>query len=75
MSKIEDTEVNVSICRSFCGSCPTYPKIEEEILYCARGKSSKADGLERKGCNCPDCAIQEKYSCTGGYYCIEGACE
>ncbi len=71
MTKVEDKKENVGICRQYCTVCPSYPG--EGILFCARGKSSKA--VEKQGCYCPSCEVQTEYGCTGTYYCIEGACE
>lgn len=73
MPKIEDTQENVNICMKFCGSCPTYPGVEGEALFCARGKSSATKA--QQGCNCSMCDVQIKYGCTGMYYCIEGPCQ
>jgi hypothetical protein len=73
MPKVEDTQENVNICMKFCGSCPTYPGVKGEVLFCARGKSSTPKATT--GCNCGLCDVQNKYGCTGSYYCTEGACE
>ncbi len=72
MAKAEDTKENADICIKFCGSCISYPGVEGEALFCARGKSSAEAG--KKGCNCSFCDIQLKYGCTGMYYCIDGPC-
>jgi len=73
MPKVENTKENENICMRFCGTCPTYPGLEGEALFCARGKSKKPP--EKKGCNCPQCDVQKKYGCKGTYYCIKGVCE
>jgi hypothetical protein len=72
MPKVEDTQENVNICMKFCGSCPTYPGVKGEVLFCARGKSNIPK--VKQGCNCGLCDVQNKYGCTGSYYCTEGAC-
>jgi len=73
MPKAEDNQDNISMCMKFCGSCPTYPGLEGEVLFCARSKSSVPKA--KTGCNCGLCDVQSNYGCTGMYYCIEGACE
>ena len=73
MPKVEDIPENVDICLKYCGSCPTYPGVLGESLFCARGKSSAPK--QKQGCNCPQCDVQKKYGCTGMFYCIEGPCE
>ncbi len=72
MPKAEDTQENVNICMKFCGSCPTYPGVKGEVLFCARGKNNTPK--VKQGCNCSLCDVQNKYGCTGSYYCTEGAC-
>jgi len=72
-SKVEDTQANVDICLQYCGTCPSYPGVQGEALFCARGRSSSPG--EKKGCNCGACEVQHKYECKGGYYCISGLCE
>jgi hypothetical protein len=73
MAKVEDTQENAAICLTFCSSCPTYPGIEGEALFCARGKSSAPKKMS--GCNCGMCEVQEKYKCRHQYYCINGVDE
>lgn len=73
MAKVEDTRENENICMTFCGSCPTYPGVEGEGLFCARGKSSAPK--EKTGCNCGMCDVQNKFGCQDQYYCINGVCE
>lgn len=70
MPKVEDTEENAATCLKFCVSCMSYPGVEGEALFCARGKSTAE--VTRAGCNCSLCDIQVKYECTGTYYCAEG---
>jgi hypothetical protein len=52
-----------------CGSCLSFPKIKEEALYCARGKSKSE--IEHQGCICPGCEVYEKYDLSGTYFCAE----
>jgi len=73
MSKVEDTKENAAICLKSCESCMSYPDVEGEALFCARGKSSAE--IKKAGCNCTQCEIQIKSECTGTYYCADGACE
>lgn len=73
MSKVEDNQENIDICLKHCKQCLTYPGIEGEALFCARGKSSAPK--KKNGCNCGYCEVKKKYSCRGAFYCIEGVCE
>ncbi len=73
MGKVEDNEGNAAICLQNCKPCLTYPGVEGEALFCARGKSSAPKS--KKGCNCGICDVQKKYGCDDLYYCINGACE
>ena len=73
MAKVEDNQENVDICLKHCKQCLTYPGIEGEALFCARGKSSAPK--KKNGCNCGYCEVKKKYSCKGAFYCIEGTCE
>jgi hypothetical protein len=70
---VEDNPENVKICLEICGNCPSFPKIEGEALYCARGKSKSE--IERQGCICPGCDVYEKYDLSGTYFCAEGKAE
>lgn len=71
MSKVENNQENFDICMEYCKSCPTFSDKEGEGLFCARGKSSES--LEKRGCNCGACFIQQKYGNKDMYYCIHGA--
>ena len=73
MSKVEDNDENVNTCLKFCKPCLTYPGVEGEALFCARGKS--AAPKTKRGCNCGMCDVKKKYLCSGAYFCISGACE
>jgi hypothetical protein len=72
-SKVELTQDNLDICLQYCASCPSYPGVQGEALFCARGESSAP--ATKQGCNCASCAVFNKFGCTGGYFCIEGVCE
>lgn len=64
---------NLLVCAQNCGTCPSYPGIRGEALFCASGPS-KAD-IEQNGCNCVTCPIFDK--CSGystAYFCINGSC-
>jgi hypothetical protein len=68
MPEGEDTQENVEVClKDNCGKCPSYPGVEGEALYCARGRSSGA--VERKGCVCPDCPIWVACGLGRTFYC------
>ncbi len=69
--KVDDTPENGALC--ICGQCPTYPDQSDPWLYCARGKSPL--GIERKGCLCPKCPVQQAYQNKNMYYCDTGAAE
>ncbi len=73
MPKVEDNQENANICMKFCGSCSTYPGVEGDVLFCAKGKNSTPKA--KAGCNCGLCDVQNKHGCSGTYFCIEGACE
>jgi len=68
VARVEDNEENLELCREQnCGKCPSFPGIEGEALYCARG-GSQGD-VAREGCNCPDCPIWVRYGLGRTYYC------
>ena len=68
MPEVEDNEENFQEClQNQCGDCPSYPEVEGEALYCARG-ASEAD-VNRIECKCPDCPIWVKYGLGRQYYC------
>jgi hypothetical protein len=73
MAKVEDTQENEDICKNNCKSCPSYPEVAGELLYCSRGISGKQ--IEKYGCNCTFCDVQINSGCSKMYYCAEGACE
>jgi len=68
MAKVDDTQENLELCRrEHCGKCPSFPGVEGEALYCARGGSFAK--VERAECVCPDCPIWVKYGLGRTYYC------
>ena len=76
MGKVPENLENKNDC--ICPSCPTHNSIEcpaknNETLYCARGKTI-CEVID-KGCPCGQCPIWDKYSLSGGYFCLEGASE
>lgn len=73
MPKVPDTKENADICVKYCKDCLTYPGVEGELLFCARGKSSAQ--TTKQGCNCGICEVKKKNLCSGLYFCIQGACE
>jgi hypothetical protein len=73
MAKVEDTSENAEICKKYCVPCLSYPGVEGEVLFCARGKSSNSP--TKNGCNCGYCEVKRNAGCSGTYFCINGACE
>jgi hypothetical protein len=68
MPEVEDTQENYEAClNEQCGKCPSYPGVEGEALYCARGRSSGE--VRRVQCLCPDCPIWVKYGLGKTFYC------
>lgn len=74
MQEIDDNAMNLSVCRKYCGTCPTY-KLHNlhahppQALFCARGKSAVAATLSHQACNCFECDIFKKTGMHFGYYC------
>lgn len=66
---IEDNYENEAVCLRFCGTCPSYPGVKGEILFCARGKSGAPK--RKTGCNCGLCDLWNKYELSDFYYCVE----
>lgn len=73
MSTVDNNQENAATCMKFCGPCLSYPGVEGEALFCARGKSSAP--VKKNGCNCGYCDVKKKYFCSGTYFCIHGICE
>jgi len=68
VSKVADTKQNFRVCmQGNCSSCPSYPHKAGEGLYCARGPSTA--GIEKKGCDCPECPVWIENGLSGMYYC------
>lgn len=64
---------NLLICARNCGTCPSYPDVKGEALYCAGGRSSAH--IERHGCNCVTCPLYDQCSrYNSAYFCINGPC-
>ncbi len=64
---------NLLICGRNCGTCPSYPGVMGEALYCAGGRSRKE--VTRRGCNCVTCPLYDQCSpYNSAYFCINGAC-
>lgn len=62
---------NLRLCS--CTSCPSFPKVLGEAIYCASGRSEQA--IEEKGCNCVTCALYDLCgSFNVAYFCIHGHC-
>lgn len=73
---IEMSVENLNVCKDYCGSCPSYPGVKGEALFCATGASARAATVERKGCNCMICPLYEKCARSStAYFCITGACQ
>jgi hypothetical protein len=70
MAQVADNQENFEICvKEYCGKCPSWPGVEGEGLYCARGGS--AAKIDRKGCDCPDCPIWVECGLSAMYYCAK----
>jgi hypothetical protein len=68
MAKVEDNGQNFAACMNGnCDACPSFPGVEGEGLYCARG-GTKGE-VERAGCNCPDCPVWAQCGLGRTYYC------
>jgi hypothetical protein len=67
MADVEDNQENFEVCLQNCGTCPSYPGVEGQALYCARGPSDAE--IARKGCHCPDCPVWVSCGLTRTYYC------
>jgi hypothetical protein len=78
MREVDDNPENVTICRQFCGTCPTFKlgelnRIPPNMLFCARGASEKPkEEIKDKGCFCPGCSIYKNYELSGGWFCTYG---
>jgi class 3 adenylate cyclase len=64
---------NMLICSKNCGTCPSYPGIRGEALFCASGPSKAS--VTENGCNCVTCPLFDRCSPYSiGYFCIHGKC-
>ncbi len=62
---------NLLLCN--CFSCPSYPKVRGEALYCASGVSTVT--IKEEGCNCVACPLYDRCSSFNvAYFCIHGHC-
>lgn len=56
-----------------CPSCPSFPKIRSEALYCASGRSDVP--ISERGCNCVICPVYDRCSSFNvAYFCVHGHC-
>jgi hypothetical protein len=74
---VEDTEENAMICAKYCGSCPTFKRNNLANsppggLFCARGKSSRAQDAKPVTCYCPACELFTRHELAIGYFCTKG---
>jgi hypothetical protein len=61
--------------KCICATCPSYTecmRAGNELLYCVTGKSPDCM-FDKKGCICPNCAVQVILGFTKAYYCIKGS--
>ena len=62
-----------NLLRCSCRSCPSFPGMRDEALYCASGISSVP--ITEKGCNCVTCSLYDLCSSFNvAYFCIHGHC-
>jgi hypothetical protein len=57
-----------------CPDCPSYndcAKDNNELLYCALGKSPSCITKE-SGCICPSCPVTDQMGLTRDYFCTRG---
>lgn len=70
---IEMNLTNLLICGRNCGTCPSYPGVRGEALFCASGASRVE--VEQKGCNCVTCPLFDRCSAySTAYFCVNGEC-
>ncbi len=58
-----------------CAECPTYNECareNEELLYCALGKSQNCI-TEESGCICPSCPLTEQMGLNHQFFCTRGS--
>lgn len=62
---------NLLLCS--CSSCPSFPQVRGEALYCASGVSSVP--ITENGCNCVICPLYDLCSSFNvAYFCVHGHC-
>jgi class 3 adenylate cyclase len=62
---------NLRLCS--CATCPSFPKVFGEAIYCASGRSGHP--IEENGCNCVTCPLYDLCSSFNvAYFCIHGHC-
>jgi class 3 adenylate cyclase len=62
---------NLLLCS--CSTCPSFPRVFGEALYCAGGISSVP--IKEEGCNCVTCALYDRCSSFNvAYFCVHGHC-
>ncbi len=62
-----------NLLRCNCGTCPSFPDVRGEALYCSGGKSRSV--INEKGCNCVICPLYDRCSSFNtAYFCIHGQC-
>jgi class 3 adenylate cyclase len=62
---------NLLLCT--CSTCPSFPGVRGEALYCSGGKS--AVPIKEEGCNCVTCPLYDRCSSFNvAYFCIHGHC-
>ncbi|MCD1295554.1 hypothetical protein CUJ83_11140 [Methanocella sp. CWC-04] len=67
---VENSEKNRNICRSYCGTCPSYDKECGKLLFCSLGNINTE--IAKKGCKCGMCPVAIEHKLDGSYYCIHG---
>lgn len=62
---------NLLLCS--CETCPSFPQVRGEALYCASGVST--DLITEQGCNCVTCPLYDRCSSFNvAYFCVHGHC-
>ncbi len=62
---------NLLLCT--CSTCPSFPAVRGEALYCSGGKSAVT--IKEEGCNCVTCPLYDRCSSFNvAYFCIHGQC-
>ena len=62
---------NLLLCS--CATCPSFPQVRGEALYCASGVSTVS--ITELGCNCVTCPLYDQCSSFNvAYFCVHGQC-